>query len=120
QKIRYSSAGEELLRGFQAHGDSNPVIVAKDEGPNSTAFLVTRAVGDYLVYGSREAPIANIYSDRQAVGRAFAAEFMAPAEGVIHMIDQEKLPVAAVADHYGVIRDVIIHQYENSVAQYAH
>jgi hypothetical protein len=81
---------------------------------------MSRAVGDYLVFGSHEAPIANIYSDRQALGRAFAAELMAPAEGVVHMIDNEQLPVAAVANHYGVVTDVIIHQYENSVAQYAH
>jgi DNA-binding MarR family transcriptional regulator len=115
-----SLAGEEALRGFQGFSHDAPVIVVKDEGPRSTAFLMSRAVGDYLVYGSHEAPIANIYSDRQAVGRAFAAEFMAPAVGVIHMVDDEQLPVAAVANHYGVERDVIIHQYENSVAQYAH
>jgi hypothetical protein len=42
---------------------------------------MARAIGDYLVFGSREASIVDIYSDRQAVGRAFAAEFMAPAEG---------------------------------------
>jgi predicted transcriptional regulator len=114
-----SSPGEELLRGFQAHENDIPVVVAKDEGPNSTAFLVSRAIGDYLVYGSREAPIANIYSDRQAVGRAFAAEFMAPAAGVIHMIDEEKTPLATVAHHYGVGREVVRHQYENNIAQYA-
>ncbi|MEA2874864.1 MAG: hypothetical protein QOF14_60 [Hyphomicrobiales bacterium] len=119
QQFRSSSAGEELLRGFQANGDSNPVIVVKDEGPNSTAFLVTRAVGDYLVYGSREAPIANIYSDRQAVGRAFAAEFMAPAEGVIRMIDEEEIPMAVVAQHYGVGKSVVRHQYENNIGAYA-
>lgn len=114
-----SSAGEELLRGFQARGDDVPVIVAKDEGPNSTAFLLSRAIGDYLVHGSREAPIANIYSDRQAIGRAFAAEFMAPAAGVIYMIDEEKKSSAAVAQHYGVGREVVRHQYENNIAQYA-
>jgi hypothetical protein len=115
-----SAAGEEILRGFQGFSKDLPVVVVRDEGPRSTAFLMARAIGDYLVYGSHEAPIADIYSDRQAVGRKFAAEFMAPAEGVVHMIDVERKSRATVADHYGVGRGVVNHQYENSVAQYAH
>jgi DNA-binding transcriptional ArsR family regulator len=115
-----SAAGEEILRGFQGFSKDLPVVVVRDEGPRSTTFLMARAIGDYLVYGSHEAPIADIYSDRQAVGRKFAAEFMAPAEGVVHMIDVERKSRAAVADHYGVGRGVVNHQYENSVAQYVH
>ena len=114
-----SSAGEDILRGFQGFSKELPVIVVKDEGPRSNAFLASRAIGDYLVYGSREAPIADIYSDRQAVGRKFAAELIAPAEGVVHMIDVEGKSIAAVADHYGVLRGVVNHQYENTVAEYA-
>lgn len=114
-----SSAGEDLLRGYQGRGDSVPVVVVKDEGPKSTSFLVSRSIGDYLVYGSRESPIADIYSDRQAVGRAFAAEFMAPARGVVHMVEQEKAPLDLVAEHYGVGREVVRRQYENNIAQYA-
>jgi DNA-binding transcriptional ArsR family regulator len=113
-----SSAGEEILRGFQGFSKDLPVVVVKDEGPRSTAFLMSRAIGDYLVYGSHEAPVANIYSDRQALGRAFAAEFIAPAAGVVHMIDNEQASLTTVANHYGTVRDVVIHQYENSVAQY--
>jgi DNA-binding transcriptional ArsR family regulator len=115
-----SAAGEEILRGFQGFSKDLPVVVVRDEGPRSTAFLMTRAIGDYLVYGSHEAPVADIYSDRQAVGRKFAAEFMAPAEAVVHMIDVEHKSKATVADHFGVGRGVVNHQYENSVAQYAH
>lgn len=114
-----SAAGEELLRGFQGHGDKIPVIVVKDEGPKSTAFLMSRAIGDYLVYGNREAAIADIYSDRQAVGRAFAAEFMAPATGVVEMIEEDGASLDTVAEHYGVVREVVRRQYENNVAQYA-
>ena len=114
-----SSAGEDILRGFQGFNKELPVVVVKDEGPCSNAFLASRAIGDYLVYGSHEAPVADIYSDRQAVGRAFAAEFTAPSEGVVHMIDVEQKSRATVANHYGVRRSVINHQYENSVARYA-
>lgn len=114
-----SSAGEEPLRGFQGFRSDQPVVVVKDEGPRSTAFLMSRATGDYLVYGSHEAPIANIYTDRQAVGRAFAAEFMAPGQSVVQMIEKERVPIETVANHFGVEREVVGHQYENSIAQYA-
>ena len=79
---------------------------------------MSRAIGDYSVFGSRDASIVDIYSDRQAVGRAFAAEFMAPAEGVVRMIEEEGTPIDMVAAHYGVIRKVVRWQYENNVAQY--
>jgi hypothetical protein len=124
ERFAPSAAGEEILRGFQGFSKDGfskdlPVVVVRDEGPRSTAFLMARGIGDYLVYGSHEAPVADIYSDRQAVGRKFAAEFLAPAEGVVHMIDVEHQSRATVADHYGVGRSVVNHQYENSVAQYA-
>lgn len=113
-----SPAGEELLRGHQSSRGDVPVIVVKDQGPKSTAFLLSRAIGDYLVFGSPEASIVDIYSDRQAVGRAFAAEFMAPAKGVVRMVEEEGIPLGAVAAHYGVVSEVVRHQYENNVAQY--
>jgi hypothetical protein len=109
-----SPAEEDVIRGFQGRGDREPVVVVKDEGPKSTSFLVARAIGDYLVFGSREAPIADLYTDRQAVGRAFAAEFLAPARGVIHMIEEEEQPMMAVANHYGVGLNVIDWQYGNN------
>ena len=114
-----SAASEQPLRGFLSHRDDIPVVVVRNEGSKSTAFLMSRAIGDYLVYGSREAPIADIYSDRQAIGRAFAAEFMAPAQGVIHMIEEEQAPLVTVAEHYGVDLGVVRRQYENNIAQYA-
>jgi hypothetical protein len=113
-----SPAGEELLRGHQGHGKDVPVVVVKDGGPKSTAFLLSRAIGDYSTFGSRDASIVDIYSDRQAVGRAFAAEFMAPAEGVVRMIEEEEASLDTVAAHYGVSREVVRRQYENNVAQY--
>jgi DNA-binding MarR family transcriptional regulator len=119
KKFKLSPAGEELLRGHQGHRNDTPVMVVKDEGPKSTAFLMSRAIGDYSIFGSRDASVVDIYSDRQAVGRAFAAEFMAPAEGVVRMVEQEGVPLDTVADHYGVVRKVVQWQYENNVAKYA-
>ncbi|MGO8865391.1 MAG: hypothetical protein ACLQME_02710 [Alphaproteobacteria bacterium] len=109
----------EQLRGFLARGDGTPVVVLQDEGQKSTAFVLARAIGDYLEFGSRNAPVADIYTDRQAVGRAFAAELLAPAQGVIHMIEDDNLPMVAVAKHYGVRIEVAQWQYNNNALRHA-
>jgi len=114
----FSSAdqlGWDQLRGFLARGDQTPVVILHSEGSRSTA----RAAGDYLAFGNREAPIADIYTDRQAVGRAFAAELLAPARGVIRMVDEGGLMTSSVAAHYGVANDVIHWQYNNNVQRHA-
>lgn len=89
-------------------------MVVRDEGPSSTLFLIARAIGDYAWFGSREAPITDRYTNRQALGRAFAAEFLAPAAGVIQMVEDEERSFGEVAAHYGVHAAVVQHQYDNA------
>jgi len=107
-----SGAAPGSMRGFQSIDGNAPVIVVEDEGSLATRFVVARAIGDYLVFGNREACVADLYTDRQAVGRAFAAEFLAPGQGVTEMLDAG-MPTYRVADHYGVFSEVIRRQYEN-------
>jgi hypothetical protein len=109
-----SQAGGGKIRGFQAHGNDVPVIVIHDEGPLSNSFLMGRAIGDYVVHGSREAPVADLYTDRQAIGRAFAAEFLAPAAAVEEMVDEEGKSFEEIAAHFGVISTVTENQYNNA------
>jgi hypothetical protein len=106
-----SNAAPGSMRGFQSVNDNAPIIVVEDEG-QATRFVLARAIGDYLVFGNREACVADLYTDRQAVGRAFAAEFLAPGQGVTEMLD-EGTPVYRVANHYGVSSEVVRRQYEN-------
>jgi hypothetical protein len=108
-----SAMADDPLRGFRGQADHDPVIVVRESGPAGTAFLLARAVGDYLGYDDAEAPISELRTDRQAMGRAFAAELLAPADGVIHMIDQEGQTKLAVARHYGVDLPVVSYQYAN-------
>lgn len=110
------NAAPAELRGYQNSGEECPSIFVGDYGPERTAFILARAIGDYLIFRSRAACVASTYTDRQAVGRAFAAEFLAPAEGVIHMLETEKRSVGKVADHYGVVDEVVRRQYENNVS----
>ncbi|HEV7434787.1 MAG TPA: helix-turn-helix domain-containing protein [Pseudorhizobium sp.] len=102
------------LRAFQSINGEVPVIIVENEGPYSSAFVLARAIGDFIAFGDRASCVADLYTDRQAVGRAFAAEFMAPRESVVHMIEMEDQPVAAVADHFGVLPSVVHRQYQNS------
>ncbi len=106
------------LRAFQSNARSVPTVVVEDENPASTKFLLARAIGDFVVFRSSASCVANLYTDRQAVGRAFAAEFVAPAEGVVHMIEDDGWSVTRVAAHYGATEDVIKHQYDNNIRSF--
>lgn len=101
------------LRAFQSVVGNTPTFVVEDEGPRHSAFTLARAVGDFLAFGSRASCVAGIYSDRQAVGRAFAAEFMAPRSAVAQMVEDDDQPSSRIADHFGVSVSVVNHQYQN-------
>lgn len=102
------------LRGFQSLQGDVPTFIVEDEGPRPSAFVLARGIGDFIAFGSRASCVADLYTDRQAVGRAFAAEFMAPRAAVVHMIEQDDQPIAQIADHFGVSTSVVHRQYENS------
>ena len=102
------------LRGFQSIEGGLPTIIVENEGPRSSAFVLARGIGDFVAFGNRASCVADLYTDRQAVGRAFAAEFMAPRDAVVRMIVQEDQPTARIADHFGVSISVVHRQYENS------
>ena len=107
-----------VLRGYQSSSEAGPIVVVEDEGPERTAFTLARAIGDYLVFESRASCVADRYTDRQAVGRAFAAEFLAPAEGVVRMVE-DGVPFERVARHYGTSDTVIRNQYGNNADRFA-
>ena len=60
-----------------------PACVTAPRGRTGTRFLMARALGDYL---ARASPgpglLSSLSTDRQAQSRAFAAEFLAPAEAL--------------------------------------
>lgn len=117
-EFQTSPAAPGALRAFQSQTNSAPTIVVQKESVADTKFVLARAIGDFLVYRSRTSCVADLYTDRQAVGRAFAAEFIAPAEGVVRMIEDDDLSMKRVADHYGAPEEVIYHQYDNNHMQF--
>ena len=101
------------LLGFRSLIDDVPVVVANGDGGDASAFTLARAVGDQLAFGGPGAPIVEIYTDRQKVGRAFAAELIAPSAAVVDMIDKG-LSWQRVGRHFGASPAVIRHQFDNN------
>lgn len=101
------------LRAFQSVVGNTPTFIVEDEGAKNSAFTLARGVGDFLAFGSRASCVTDIYTDRQAVGRAFAAEFMAPRSAVAAMIEEEDQSMYRIANHFGVSVSVVQRQYEN-------
>jgi DNA-binding MarR family transcriptional regulator len=106
------------LLGFQDRYHGNPTVVVGDRGPRGTAFVLARAIGDYLTFADNAACVSDLYTDRQAVGRAFAAEFIAPGESVVRMIEEEDLSISHIANHYCASAEVINWQYKNNYQRY--
>lgn len=104
------------LRAFQSLEGDVPTIIVEDEGERSSVFTLARGMGDFMAFGSRASCVADLYTDRQAVGRAFAAEFMAPRSAVVRMVEEEDLPLSQIAHHFGVSPSVVHRQYENAAA----
>jgi DNA-binding MarR family transcriptional regulator len=104
------------LRAFQSFDADAPTFIVEDEGERSSVFTLARGVGDFIAFGSRASCVADLYTDRQAVGRAFAAEFMAPRTAVVRMVEEEDQSLSNIADHFGVSPSVVHRQYENAAA----
>ncbi len=101
----------ELL-GFQACRYGAPTVVLAQSG-EMPIFTLARGIGDYVAHGGVAAAISDIRSGRQALGRAFAAELLAPSAAVTEMIDKG-CDRQRVARHFGTTQNVIRHQYDNN------
>ncbi len=110
-----------------APGDSvRPTIVlGRAAAASGTKFIQGRALWHRLTKDESTFLITKSYTDLQKVERAFAAELLAPVEGI-----RTKLPVPAsealeedlgfVAEHFGVSPILIEHQIENQILSGRH
>jgi hypothetical protein len=90
------------------HGDS-------PEAKATHLFALARSIGDAACFPRiRISPINGLqYAFRQAAGRAFAAEFLAPIDEVLSM-QNDKRDVYSIANELAVSPAVIEHQIENN------
>jgi len=106
------------LLAYQGWDQDAPIVVSSGAERRRSTFVLARAIGDHLAFGDHHACVADLYTDRQAVGRAFAAEFLAPAQAVVAMIEEEDASQHGVAGHFDAPVEVISRQYENNGSRY--
>ena len=82
--------------------------------PWSQTFNLARAVGDAVCYRDDSLFVVNRLhgAQRQAMGRAFAAELLAPAEEVRSML-MDGYDVPDIAGRFKVSERVVAHQLDN-------
>ncbi len=107
------------LRALRSERDDGIQIHLRNHGSSLEAraahlFAMARAVGDAACFPAPElAPVNDLRNAyRQAAGRAFAAEFLAPIDEVRSMLD-DKHDLVTIADEFSVSTAVIERQIEN-------
>jgi hypothetical protein len=115
-------------RGIRAAGGVHDptggpiVVVPTRQTPPVRSFLLARALWHIVQrrrWGFLRFLVTSAHTSRQRVERAFAAELLAPAEGIRHRLDGDMIAgleddvLVDVADGYGVSPLVVRHQIEN-------
>ena len=103
------------LEGVVAcNGDGDPALSFRARGHGaSDRFLFCRAVAEVITGSQSDTLLTRSRSERQQVGRAFAAEFLVPSESLRQQVDREVLDEDEVDDlarRFGVSSSVIEHQ----------
>ncbi len=93
------------------------LVLGWHASPPSRLFAVARGTWALLTNAGPATLITTAHSYRQQVSRAFAAELLAPAEGIKAITGGRRQHIwpATIADHFGVNEIVITHQLENQL-----
>jgi hypothetical protein len=98
-------------------GTQTPACMTAPRGESGTRLIIARALGDYL---GRSEPghglLSSLATDRQAQSRAFAAEFLAPADLLRLRIANDRVDVEQTDDlgqEFGISSELIRRQIEN-------
>lgn len=94
-----------------------PQVATAKHLDSSRAYLLARAMCEFLCSEAEGAALlTRIPSDQQKRNRAFAAELLAPAEGIRKLVSGSRVPrdeVAEIAHHFGVSEWLVAHQMQN-------
>lgn len=109
----------------QVLGESTPqgagvVLGDAGAGPRTKKFLLSRAFWHAVTQDVFKFLVTGAYTDQQKVERAFAAEILAPAQGIADVLGVEPWTAAPedferVADHFGVSPLLVKHQIDNQL-----
>lgn len=127
QGILRASARAVPPRGLQALGGKDPdtpalVIVGNHQPEAARRFTIARALWHLLWQSESRFLVTTAYTDLQKVERAFAAELLAPAEGIagqlsvdsIHLGVEER-EIEELARKYQVSPMIVQHQLDNQI-----
>jgi Zn-dependent peptidase ImmA (M78 family) len=111
-----------LLAAGASADEPNPVVVmGRSRAQTARRFTLARALWHYL-WGEENAlfVVTTAYTDRQKVERAFAAELLAPAEGIAQLLETEPNTASLeeleqVAQRFNVSPMIIHHQLQNQL-----
>jgi len=111
------------LYGFAAVSDDRCGVVlgAPGLGANTKRFGQARALGRILARRQqRQFILSAARSHDERVARAFAAELLAPAQGIRQMLEaigeDDDSTLETIADRYRVSPLLVRHQYDNQIA----
>jgi hypothetical protein len=107
------------IRALRSDKEDGTHIFIRDHGKSSKSrtgelFAFARAVGDVACFPGRSRAVVNEVVDalRQAAGRAFAAELLAPVHEVLSMWNDGR-DIQSIADEFRVDDILVKHQIEN-------
>ena len=117
RSLRWSETQPPSARVHGLTAADAPACVTAPRSETGERFLLARALGDYL---DRSEPgpalLSSLATNRQARSRAFAAEFLAPAESLRRRLNGGPVEPETVDElglEFGVSSLVIRHQIEN-------
>ncbi len=107
----------QLQAVVKLSNSAGPQIATSKKLENSKRYLLSRSICDFLCANSEEAALlTSVSSDRQKRNRAFAAEILAPAEGIRQLLSGSKTTsdeISEIADHFSASEWLIEHQVRN-------
>lgn len=101
------------------------IVLGRAAGASGTRFIQGRALWHRLTKDESTFLITTSYTDPQKVERAFAAELLAPAEGIriklsVSPSEAVQEDLGFVAEHFGVSPILIENQIENQILSGRH
>ena len=119
-EVPYATVGSVSSRLQGLADTDSPVCIGTPRAATSTRFIKARAIAAFLS-PMRAGPslLSTLSTDFQAFTRAFAAEFLAPAEQIRALMEKGSLSQTALASEFRVSKYVIEHQINNHKLGYA-
>jgi Zn-dependent peptidase ImmA (M78 family) len=109
--------------GGTGRDNRNPTVVLGDfSNERARRFTLSRALWHFLADDDPIFLVTASYTNRQRIERAFAAELLAPAEGIQQRLSSDIFvedDLEELADHFKVSARIIEHQLHNQLAESA-